>query len=494
MFGKLTQTIQKLPQDQLILGAWSLLVVGSILLAVVSEFYLLAGIPFVFLLFFLTVVDFRIIYFLLLAFIPLSTEFYLPGGIGTTLPTEPLMVGLMFVLIFWGLRHLNKIRTGPLLHPLTLLLMLHLGWIFVTMLTSDLLLVSVKYFLSKTWFVFAFFFFSLYIFKTVKDFKKAFWYIFIPLFLTVIITLVRHAAIGFSFELVHTVFYPFHRNHVNYSALLCLFFPFLVLATGWYPKYSGRWWVLVLAIPVFLAGIYFAYTRAGYVSLFIAAAAFFVIRLKLIRPVLLIVLIVAVIGIAYMASDNKYLDYAPNYDRTVTHTEFDDLLEATYQGEDISTMERLYRWVAGFHMIADKPVTGVGPGNFVNFYRSYTVTSFRTYVSDNEDQSGIHSYYLMTAVEQGIPGLLIFLILCAAQLIIGERVYHQTQDPLKKSIVLGALLCLIVVDAFQIINDMLETDKMGPFFFMAMALIVNVDLDNQKRRPLSQPEANDDGQ
>jgi O-antigen ligase len=246
-----------------------------------------------------------------------------------------------------------------------------------------------------------------------------------------------------------------------------------------------------VAAIIFLAGIYFAYTRAGYIALMIAAGAYVIIRLRWMKMVILASFVAGVVGVAYLANDNKYLEYAPNFDRTISHTEFDNLLEATYKGEDISTMERVYRWVAGFNMITDKPVTGVGPGNFVNFYKSYTVTSFKTYVSDNEDLSGIHSYYLMTAVEQGLVGLLIFLILCAAQLIIGERIYHQTKDPLRRSLVLAALLCLVVIDAFQIINDMLETDKMGPFFFITTAVLVNMDRLNRRSE---QSEAKDDSQ
>ena len=47
--------------------------------------------------------------------------------------------------------------------------------------------------------------------------------------------------------------------------------------------------------------------------------------------------------------------------------------------------------------------------NFYPNYQARTVRSFTTYVSDNPERSGIHNYYLMTAVEQGIPGLLVYL-------------------------------------------------------------------------------------
>jgi len=40
-------------------------------------------------------------------------------------------------------------------------------------------------------------------------------------------------------------------------------------------------------------------------------------------------------------------------------------------------------------------------------------------------------------------------------------------------------LCTVVMDAFLLINDMVETDKMGSFFFICMAVLVNQDRQNK---------------
>ena len=206
------------------------------------------------------------------------------------------------------------------------------------------------------------------------------------------------------------------------------------------------------------------------------------VRLRMVRYVLAAGLVAAAVLVGSMVYNNRYLDYAPNYDRTITHYQFDNLLEATYKMEDISTMERVYRWVAGAHMSATHPIAGFGPGNFVNFYKPFAVTSFQTYVSNNKEQSGIHSYFLMTLVEQGWPGLLLFLALLFFTLIKGESIYHQTSDPARRRLVLMALLCLVVIDAFLLINDMIETDKVGSFFFICMAMLINLDLANRRER------------
>ena len=87
----------------------------------------------------------------------------------------------------------------------------------------------------------------------------------------------------------------------------------------------------------------------------------------------------------------------------------------------------------------------------------------------------------MTTVEQGIVGLVFLLAFVGGTLIYGQRIYHETPDPVAKSWIMGVLLCLVIIDAFQIINDLLETDKVGPIYFLATALLVRQDLRNKKK-------------
>lgn len=452
----------------------------SIFIGILAEFYYLVATPAVLLLLYLTIVDFRKIFFLLLFCIPLSTEFYFPNGFGTDLPTEPLMIGLMGVFLFYIVRYHRDVRGDFWRHPITILMLLHLGWIIITVLTSSLYLVSIKYLLAKLWYITTFYFLAGMMIRRENDIRQLFWVILLPLCVTIVIILAKHSALGFTFESVYSVLHPFYRNHVAYASIMAVFVPFVWFILQWYRPWSLQWLFLAGALLLLFVGIQFAYTRAAYVAIFIAIGAYFIIRFKLIKYVLVASLIGAVALVGYLALDNRYLDYAPNYERTITHDDFGNLIEATYKLEDISTMERVYRWIAGAYMSKDKPVFGFGPGNFYNFYVPYTVRSFETYVSDNPEKSGIHSYYLMVLVEQGYIGLAIFLILLFYALLRGERIYHQTKDKRQKQIVMIALLIIVVISALQIINDLLETDKIGPFFFMAMAILVNWDLKNEK--------------
>jgi len=458
---------------------FALITLLSIFIGIATELYFLAAIPAFLLLAYLTIVDFKKIFFLLIICIPLSTEFYFPNGLATDLPTEPLMIGLMLIYGVYVLRHGREMDSSFIRHPLAVLLTLHLFWIFTTTITSSLFIVSLKFSLAKLWYITVFFFMAGSMIKREKDFKNLFWCILIPMMFTVGIVMLRHASYGFTFDTVAKTLSPFYRNHVNYAALLALFIPFVWFARQWYPSFSFKRLIITGSILILLVAIQLSYTRTAYVTLIMAVGAYFIIQFRLVKIAILASLLAALIGFAYLVNNNTYLDYAPDYEHTVVHKKFDNLVEATVAGEDISTMERFYRWIAGIRMSKEQPLVGYGPGNFYNFYKPYTVSSFKTYVSDNPEQSTIHSYFLLMLVEQGYPGMIIFMLLSFYALIKGEQVYHTCPNKTRKGIVMGAMLSLIVINAFLLINDMIETDKMGTFFFMNLAIIINMDLRNK---------------
>ena len=463
-----------------IFTTYATITVVSLLAAVGFESIFPAAIPAILLVAYVAVVDFRSLFFLLLACIPFSIEYTFPNGFGTDLPTEPLMVGLMLVYFLYVAKSGFVLRGGIFLrHPITLLIVLSLAWAVVATINSLDVFLSIKYLLAKIWYIVAFFFLGGVILKEKKDIKRFAWTIFIPLSIAVLITTIRHAAVGFSFQDVNYVMQPMFRNHVSYGCILATFLPFIVLALTWTPPRSTTKWLLIIGLVLFLFAIQLSFTRAAYGAVMGAGAFYFIVKYRLTRYVVAAA-IIAVIGfVGYITSHDKYLDYAPRFDRTITHQNFDNLLEATAKGEDISTMERVYRWVAGFQMVSHRPLTGFGPNNFYDFYKSYTVTKFKTYVSDNPDGSTVHCYYLLMAIEQGIPGMLIFFILIFYVLLRGEKIYHKAKERWQRNTAMAALLSFATILILILINDLIETDKIGSFFFMNMAILINLDVMNK---------------
>ena len=465
------------PQRGLV-GVLSVLCLLCLGMAIGLEAWWLAGAPLALLVLWLVVVDFRKVFFLMLACIPVSIEIILPGGLGTDLPSESLMWLLTGASTVWFLKNWRSVDGRVLRHPVTLALLAHLSWTAVAVCTSTDVLVSLKFLLAKGWYVIVFYFLASHVLREERDYKLLLWWFYIPLLITVLIILTRHAPHGFSFKEVNYVMGPFYRNHVMYACLLAIFLPFVWYGTYWYRRYSSAWWLLAGGIAVLIVGINFAYTRAAYVALVGAAGIYWLIRRQWIKQALFAFLLVFTALALTVTNRDNWLEFAPNYERAVSHTSFDNLLEATTKLEDISIMERVYRWVAAAYMIQDRPLTGFGPGNFYFNYENYTVSSFKTYVSDNPERSGIHNYYLMITVEQGLPGLFFFLLFCVFVIFKGQQIYHRTADPGRRRILVSALLSFMLIAMLMLMNDFVETDKIGSLFFICAAIVVNSDLSN----------------
>ncbi len=449
-----------------------LLCIGA---AIASGAYWLAGLPVFLWVIGQSVMDFRPLFWVLLVCIPLGAEVTLPGGVGTDLPTEPLAIGLTGLLLVHAAQHWPQYDHRLFAHPIALLLYLHVSWIIVASGFAELKLISLKFSLAKLWYVGAFFLMPLLLLQTPGRVRIFAYCVFWPLLFVAVQSLLRHATFGFSFADQFRTLHPFMRNHVSYAGCLTTFVPwlgYLVVER----RRGGRSyrWLLYGVGALWVVAIGFSFTRAAYISLGMAGVAFFVIRHHLLRPALFAALLAGAAVATYFTYQDNYLNYAPNFDTTIAHQEFEDLISATYKLEDISTMERFYRWVAGGNMVPYRPLTGFGPGNFVELYQGYTNNNFQTYVSDNTDGSGIHNYYLMTLVEQGYVGLGILLLFLSGILLFGEKLYRGQEDPAARAAIMAGMLSVIIVCAFSIINDVLETDKIGSLFFLSTAIVVTM--------------------
>ena len=412
----------------------------------------------------------RLTYLAVAAAIPISTEVYLPGGLGTDLPSEPLMWLVVGLGALYFIANINKVQLKAIMHPSSLMLLIVFTWTLLTTFFSSQPLISLKYTIAKTWYIIPFFFMPLYLFRN-RGYANNWIKVITGLTsLTLIIILFRQFLMGFGFSDVNKLLNPFYRNHVTYACMIGVVFPFILYFRR--TAINVQWKrLLSVAVVIFLIGIFFSYTRAAIIAVMACLAWQIVVRFKLTRLAIIISLIGALSVGSYFFSQNRYLDYAPDYYRTITHKNFDDLLTATYKLEDISTMERVYRWVAGYHMMLDRPIMGFGPGSFYETYKKYTVNSFQTYVSDNPEKSGMHNYYFMLIVEQGWIGLLLWVIWIVYLLILGERLWHKTNGKEDKHLIIACLMTMVFVLMISLMNDMIETDKVGPIFFICASIL-----------------------
>ncbi len=453
------QSILALPEhpQKGFVAAFALLILLAVAGGVAADAWYLMLAPAALLVLYLCTVDFRPVFWMLMASLPLSIETELPGGLGTDLPSEPLMWLLTAVSGVWFLRNWRSVDARFLTHPISLALLAHLGWMAVCTANAQDFLISFKFLLAKGWYVIVFYFLAGRMLNNEDDFKKLVWFIFGTACFTVMFVLARHAGKGFAFADVNYSMYPFYRNKVVYACFLAAFLPFVWYQTYRYKRFSSLWWLLVFGILLYLTGINFAFTRAAYLALVFAVGLYFVVRLRLMRLFLGVSALLVVLFVAFVKYQDNWLLFAPDYERTIEHKRFENLLEATTRLEDISTMERVYRWVAGTNMVKQRPLAGFGPGSFYFFYKKYTVTSFKTYVSDNPERSGMHNYYLMTAVEQGLPGMALFLLLVGTVAMFGQRIYHSLPDKPRRRQALASMMSFLVICFLMLMNDFVET-------------------------------------
>ena len=422
------------------------------------------------------VVEWRWLYYLLFFLLPFSEEISLFGGLSMDVPSEPLMLGLTACVGGSLLLGFSRLPRREWLHPLLVILALMLLWTAADTIFSVDTTKSIKYLMAKVWYLTPFLLGALLIIRRPHDTWRFAAVYAAGACLSVLYVASRHATKGFSFEKINWALHPFFRNHVVYATMLALLIPF-----GWFAMQATRraggqraWRV---ALGILLFGLLTSYTRASILSLPIAGLFYLVMRLRLTKVLLLAMALGTAGTVSYFVRGDNFMKYAPDYEHTVFNGQnFEKHLEATYKLQDVSGMERVYRWVAAARMIADKPLVGSGAATFYPEYKRYTIKSFRTYVSDNPEKSTTHNYFLLQLAEQGIPGFLLFVALIATALLMAERLYHQSyQRPEVRRVVLAASLSLVVIIFHLTLNEVVEVDKIGPVFFICLALLVRAD-------------------
>ncbi len=454
----------------------------ALLPAVLAEEYLLFAIPFGILFFYWAWQNTYSVFFLLIVSLPWSIEFNFTPSLGTDLPDEPLMLlvaGLTITILVYN-RNLIALREWK--HPLLLLTAIHLIWIIIAVIFSDDSLMSLKYLLAKSWYVLAFVLAPVIFFTNRLTIQRVVIAFFVSMLSFVVLAIFRHAQYGFTFATINDALSPFFRNHVNYSAMLVCFVPVAIAMYRLNEKY--RKWLLI-SIGIILFALFLSFSRGAWLALLTGLSAYWLIKRKLLVTAYVLSIVIVIASLFWIKTDDRYLDFAHDYTTTIFHKDFNEHLIATYKLKDVSTAERFYRWVAGVRMTEDHLLTGYGPNSFYNNYKPYTIPAFKTWVSDNKDRSTVHNYFLLLVIEQGLPGLLIFLVLAGAMLFYAQHLYHTLKDNFYKQIAIACGSILVMLLTINFLSDLIETDKVGSLFFLCLGLLIVADRNGFSKKPES---------
>jgi O-antigen ligase len=400
--------------------------------------------------------------FLALVFLtPLSVnlEEYV-DGIGLFLPTEPLLFGLMLLLLMQQTQK-QLIPHYVFRNPIVWTVFAYLLWVLITSITSTHPDVSLKFLLAKLWFAVPLLLFAPRIYEKRENINLFFWLLTIGMIGVMCYTLIVHASYGFGEKEGHWVMSPFFKDHTIYGALVAMITP-LIFGIYFSKKHNPLTQMLVLGlIGITLLGLYFSYTRAAWLSIIAALMVFTMIKLR-IRFSIVAGIGVAAIGLLIFFWDNIQMEMARNKHEHTTEAFTERIQSATNVTTDASNLERLNRWSCAIEMFKERPLFGFGPGTYAFEYARFQDPENLTIISTNFGNMGnAHSEYLGPLAETGLPGMLFIFAIVAAIFYRAIRLYNTwpTADKEMRTFIMAMIMSLVTYFVHGILNNYLDTDK-----------------------------------
>ncbi len=449
------------------------LVVNAICIA--NEFYWLNLIPPILMVVALAVVAIDKLIILCVFLTPLSINISNSEvQLGLSLPVEPILAGVLFLFVL-RIIYQQKFEKRFLRHPITVAILLNLSWILITCITSELPLVSFKFFISRLWFVIPFYFICSEMFKDIKNVRRFIWSYILPLTLVIFYTLYWHLQYNFSEDSAHWVMSPFYNDHTAYGAALAMFFPALI-AFVFSKEYSNNIRVIaVILLGIFTIALIFSYTRAAWVSLVGALIVYliFVFRVKF-----RVLAILAVIGGIYLFVSWGDILMKLEQNRQDTSNDLGKHLQSISNiSTDASNLERINRWNSAFRMFDERPIFGWGPGTYSFVYAPFQLASEKTIISTNSgDLGNAHSEYIGPLCESGILGAASFLFIFGAIIWTGWRLWYKLPKGPMRGVITSVFLGLLTYFIHGAMNNFLDTDKASVPFWGFAAMLVAADL------------------
>lgn len=445
-----------------------------------AEFYLF---PIALLLVYLAIFQTETLFLSLAFFTPFSINIEeFSKSFGLFIPTEPLLFGLMLILLFFQFKT-PFVDKQIWKHPIIISVLVFISWMFVTAITSSNVLVSFKFILSKLWFIVPILFFGTHFFK-----KEANRNWFILLFIiatscTIIYTLIHHSTYDFGEKAGHWVMSPFFKDHTIYGAIIAMIIPLLL---SWYfsEKYAPLIQISLIGIIIIVFfGLYFSYTRAAWLSIAIAIIVGFIIHFKVNYKILLFLASIACIFL-FFQWDTIQMELARNTHEHTTEAFDERIQSAANVTTDASNLERINRWNCALSMFQQRPIFGYGPGTYALEYAPFQEAKNLTIISTNfGDMGNAHSEYLGALAEMGLIGLLTFIAFVIAIFYSAIQLYYSwpADDKQTRIKIFGMILSLTTYFSHAFLNNFLDTDKAAIPVLAMCSIIIVLDL---KRRQI----------
>lgn len=221
--------------------------------------------------------------------------------------------------------------------------------------------------------------------------------------------------------------------------------------------------ILPPAIFVMTAALIFTHSRDGWIAFFasILFLSIILIRIRhktpktLTRIAVTILVILIILGTAgsiglYQAVKNKSAASASN----------------PFKGVPFQWRIDVYR--GAFQMIVDRPLLGVGPGNFPLVYPRYRDKTLKTFINET------HNDYLQFASEMGIFSLAAFLVLLLLYFRNGIRYLLSSKNMYLLGLTLGCVVGIAAVAVHGSMDFPLQIPANALTFWVILGLTVSI--------------------
>ena len=410
---------------------------------------------------------------------PLSINVAVLGESELSVPSEPMMI--LFAVVFViraAIEHGYDRRI--LRHPVTIALYFVLAWMVVASTTSQLPIVSFKYTAARLWFVVPFFFAAAYVFRDGRRIRQFFWSYAIGLIIVILISTARTIGHTHDLDTLHHAMRPFYNDHTAYGCVIALFLPaaFYYIFSRNSRGLTRLFWVALFGLLVL--GLYLSFSRAAWISVVVAAAVFFAVRMGMKIKWMVACFAVAV---SFFFAYQGDLLYKMGKNSTDSSTDLTNQVKSMSNiSTDASNLERLNRWASAFRMWQEHPVVGSGPGTYQFLYASYQRSYQLSVISTNAGNRGnAHSEYIGPLTEQGIPGVVFITAVFLLSFATGVKVYRTAKAKPVANTALAFTLSLLTYYVHGAFNNFLDTDKLSVPFWGFTAVVVALDVFYEKK-------------
>ena len=418
--------------------------------------------------------------------VPLSVVLDGFGQLAVSLPAEPLLAGVL-ILFVAKLLYDGHYDQSIARHPVAIVIYCMFLWMVVTTITSEMPVVSVKFIVSRLWFVIPSFFVCALLFKKPKNIDWFIWLYMASLCIVIVYTTIIHAQHGFDNDSAHWVMSPFYNDHTAYGAALAIYL-ILGITYALLPDIKRSRRILILCTVVLLSiGMVLSSCRAAWLSLAAALGVLVCVWLKIkFRWILTTVIIL--VGL-FFTFQHQIIDALEHNNQDASGDIVENIQSITNISTDASNLERINRWQSAFRLFAERPVFGWGPGTYQFVYAPYQMSKERTIISTNSGDGGnAHSEYIGPLAEQGFMGTLLMLTFVITVVYTGLKAYHRATNKKARMLALGSTLAFFSYFIHGFLNNFLDTDKLAVPIWSCAALIVVLDLYYSRQEKFEAPE------